>query len=312
MGDVNRRAFVKSCAATAFSLGWARRMSWAADTSAAGSLKFVYYTDIHARLEWDTPRAMELAADAINAQGCDLAICGGDVITDGFEFAAEFVAPRWEAYFEKLHHRINAPVHAMIGNHDLVAAMPKDGSQAAADPKAIFRKKMNLEKTYRSFDWRGYHFVLLDSIEVTRDELKYRGYVDADQLAWLKNDVANVSPDTPIIAAIHMPLLTGFYQATEGSSAPGPANRVVVNNRDVLAAFEGRNLLLVLQGHLHVDEMLRWRKTTFITGGAVCGQWWRGPWQGTEEGFGVVKIENGRVNWEYIAIGWEAQRPTGV
>jgi hypothetical protein len=106
-----------------------------------------------------------------------------------------------------------------------------------------------------------------------------------------------------------VPLLTGFYQATVGGVEAAPRNRVVVNNRDVLGRFEGRNLILVLQGHLHVDEMLRWRNTTFITGGAVSGKWWRGPWHGTREGFGVVTLREDRVEWRYVNYGWEARRP---
>jgi hypothetical protein len=55
--------------------------------------------------------------------------------------------------------------------------------------------------------------------------------------------------------------------------------------------------------------MLRWRGTTFITGGAVCGQWWRGPWHGTDAGFGVLTLRPDRVDWEYKEIGWVPRRP---
>ena len=109
----------------------------------------------------------------------------------------------------------------------------------------------------------------------------------------------------------HFPLLTGFYQMTGGIEEPVPANRGVVNNREVLAAFENHRLLAVLQGHLHVAELMRWRDTTFITGGAVCGKWWRGKWHETPEGFGVLLLHPDRVEWEYRAYGWEARRPAG-
>jgi hypothetical protein len=58
-----------------------------------------------------------------------------------------------------------------------------------------------------------------------------------------------------------------------------------------------------------VDEMLRWQGTTFITGGAVCGKWWRGSWHGTPEGFGVVTLRPDRVEWKYKTYGWVAKRP---
>jgi hypothetical protein len=66
----------------------------------------------------------------------------------------------------------------------------------------------------------------------------------------------------------------------------------------------------VLQGHTHIDELIRWRGISFITGGAVCAKWWRGPWYGTEEGFGVVDLSGRHADWEYIDYGWEARRPS--
>ena len=51
---------------------------------------------------------------------------------------------------------------------------------------------------------------------------------------------------------------------------------------------------------------VRWQTKTFITRGAVCAKWCRGPWYETQEGFGMVTIQDGRVQWEYKDIGWEA------
>ncbi|MGD2031767.1 MAG: calcineurin-like phosphoesterase C-terminal domain-containing protein, partial [Gammaproteobacteria bacterium] len=73
--------------------------------------------------------------------------------------------------------------------------------------------------------------------------------------------------------------------------------------------FESHNLLLVLQGHLHVSELIRWGGTTFVTGGAVSGKWWRGSWHGTPEGFTVLTLRGERIDWEYVTYGWKARRP---
>ena len=99
--------------------------------------------------------------------------------------------------------------------------------------------------------------------------------------------------------------------ATKGATFQAKPNRVVVNNTDVLALFAEHNLVLALQGHLHVSERLRWRSTTFITGGAVSGKWWRGPYFGTEEGFNAITFRRDRVEWEYLDYGWRARRPAG-
>lgn len=309
---ISRRRFLGTVAlgGAAWALGFPRRLAWAVEGGDAGALKLVFFTDVHTRTEWNTPLALEKAVAAINARKPDLVIGGGDFITDGFQSSEETVEPRWEAYL-KMHKAIEAAVHPVIGNHDLVAAIPDDGTPPAADPRAVFRRKLGFEQTYRSFDAAGYYFVLLDSIEVTGGDLQYEGRIGPGQMEWLKSDLADRPPETPIVLATHMPLLTPYFEATLGATTPAPRNRVIVNNVDVLGLFEGRNLVLVLQGHTHVNDMIRWRDTLFITGGAVCGQWWRGPWHGTEEGFGVVTLRGNQAEWEYVDYGWDALRPPG-
>ncbi|MGI9430712.1 MAG: metallophosphoesterase family protein [Myxococcota bacterium] len=275
------------------------------------SLRLVFYTDVHARTEWETPVALDRVRDAINAEQPDLVIATGDLITDGFEAASPAdVSARWDAYLE-LHEGIEAEVYPAIGNHDLVAANPEDGSPAAADPRAVARERLGLERTFYTFEHSGYRFFLLDSTEVTGGELQYRGYIGEEQLAWLEAELASVARETPIVVALHIPLLTSFYSATEGGTFAAPANRVLVNNREVLALFEEHNLVLVLQGHLQAKELSRWRDTTFITGGAVCGKWWRGAWFGTEPGYNVVTLEGNHVEWDYVEYGWTPRRPRG-
>jgi 3',5'-cyclic AMP phosphodiesterase CpdA len=303
---LSRREFLSLAGATVCALPTGA--AWAVPGARAGKLRFAFFTDVHARTEWQTPLGMMAAAEAINARNPELIVAGGDLITDGFQSGAKVVEHRWDAYLE-MHRSMRAPVEAVIGNHDLVAAIPEDGSPASPDPREIFRTRLGLSRSYRSFEADGYHFFLLDSIFVTGGELKYEGRVDEAQLEWLRGEVEKLDPEAPIVLATHIPLVTAMYQVTEGAATSARANRVVVNNREVLEIFDRHNLLLVLQGHLHVDEMIRWRGTTFITGGAVCGKWWRGSWHGTPEGFGVVTLKRGRVEWEYHSYGWVAKRP---
>jgi hypothetical protein len=125
----------------------------------------------------------------------------------------------------------------------------------------------------------------------------------------MKQDLANVPPGTPIVLITHIPLLTAFYAAVKGATFAPPKNRAVVNNRDVLKVLENHNVILVLQGHLHIKELIKWRDTSFIVGGAVCAKWWRGAWYGTEEGFNIITLAGNHVEWEYIDYGWQARRP---
>jgi 3',5'-cyclic AMP phosphodiesterase CpdA len=288
--------------------GCTNKMLWPARGSDKGSIRLVFYTDVHARTEWHTPQAMALASDAINAQNADLVIAGGDLITDGFQSSAAQVAPRWDAYM-KMHHTIEADVFPAIGNHDLVAANPTDGTPAADNPRSVYMDRMGLQQTYYSFTAAGYHFVVLDSIHVSRDEYQYQGIIRPQQLQWLRHELAMMPKGAPIIIVTHIPLLSAFFSASQGATYAARPNRVVVNNREVFDAIENFNVVLVLQGHLHVNEMIRWRNTTFITGGAVCGKWWRGAWYGTEEGFYTISLTGNQVECSYIDYGWDAKRP---
>jgi len=276
--------------------------------AAKGSLRLVFYTDVHARTEWETPQAMARAAAAINAQKPDLVLAGGDLITDGFQSHVAAVAPRWAAYMQ-MHRAIRADIYPAIGNHDLVGARPQDGIPAAENPRSTYLSYMGLERTYYAFDALGYHFMVLDPIEITQDEYQYHGVIRPEQLEWLQQDLAVVSKDTPIVLLTHMPLLSSFFSASRGATFAAHPNRVIVNNLDVFEAVKDHNLILVLQGHLHVKELIRWRNTTFVTGGAICGKWWRGAWYGTEEGFSVLTLIGNRVDWQYIDYGWVARRP---
>lgn len=285
-----------------------RRAVWPVHGSDKGTIRLVFYTDVHARTEWETPTAMALAANAINSHKADLIVAGGDLITDGFQSLAEEVAPRWDVYM-KMHREIKGDIYPAIGNHDLVEAIPKYRQIRRTDPRSVFLARMGLDRTYYSFNALGYHFVILDPLMITDDEFKYHGMVWPEELEWLKQDLFRVRHGTPIILVTHIPLLTAFYGATEGATFAAKKNRVVLNNIDVLKILQDHNVILVLQGHLHAKEMIKWRDTIFITGGAVCGKWWRGPWHGTEEGFSVIMLNGNRVHWEYIDYGWKARRP---
>ena len=310
IGRPSRRRFLQTLSASGVliaspALG---QNAWTIQGSERGVLRLIFYSDVHARTEWETPTAIMMAASAINAQKADLVLGGGDLITDGFDSTSEEVAPRWDAYMA-MHSAIEGEHHAAIGNHDLVGALPKDGSPPAADPRLDYKRRFGLTRTYRSFDALGYHVMLLDSVRVSGDKYKYHGWVSLEQREWIKEELSRIPPETPIVIVLHIPLLTAFYSATKGTTFQAKPNRVVVNNTEVLALFAEHNLVLVLQGHLHVSELLRWRRTTFITGGAISGKWWRGPYFGTEAGFNAITLRRNRVEWEYIEYGWQARRP---
>ncbi|MCS6770396.1 MAG: metallophosphoesterase [Kiritimatiellae bacterium] len=305
---MSRREFWGALGAGAVGLGFSRRASWAVEQGPRETVRIAFFTDVHARVEWETPVAMELAADLINRQAADLIIGGGDYITDGLTSSRAAVDHRWKAFRAHLLDKLRQPPILAIGNHDCVGLRPQDGGPPESDPRAAFREELAVRETNFVVEAGDCRIIIIDSVDLTGDDLHYRGYVAPERIAWIREVVERTPEDRPIVLVTHMPLLTTFFQATEGGEASARRNRIVVNAHEVIHAFENRPLPLVLQGHLHVDEIVRWRGTTFITGGAVCGRWWRGPWMGTEPGFGVVTLRRTRVDWEYIPLGWKPRR----
>lgn len=305
----SRRKFLKSFGAGASviaSPGLARTTR-SIKGSGRGELRLVFYTDIHADGGAETSEALTLATEAINRQNADLVLSGGDLIAGGFTSTSDEIAPRWNAYMD-MAGAIKADHHAVVGNHDLVGVRPQDGSRAAEDPRLDFKQRLGLSQTYGSFDALGYRFIMLDSLRVSNGEHMYDGWVSSEQMEWIKELLASTGSDVPIVVLLHMPLLTAFWGASQGATFQAKPNRVVINNTEVLKLFQRHNLILVLQGHLHVTEAVQWRGTTFLTGGAICAGWWRGAYFDTVEGFNVIKLKDDRIEWEYIDYGWSARR----
>lgn len=262
-------------------------------------LRIVFFTDVHAGPEQHIAAELERAARAIRAVRADVLIGGGDFISEGFTSCPEQLRPRWEAY-RLFQQALAQHVYPVIGNHDLEAVRTQ-GCAPAADPKQHFRDFFGLSTTHYSFETGGHTFFVLDSVEPVIHSDDYAGHVSDAQLKWLRAELDNIPGDRPLVLVSHLPLLTALFQATEGGTAAAPPNRVVTNNREVLDLFSAHSLRIVLQGHLHVEEQIRWRGTEFINGGAICGGWWHGAWHGTPPGFGILTLSGSGIDWHYQA-----------
>jgi Icc protein len=198
------------------------------------------------------------------------------------------------------------PVYNTLGNHDVFGLSVESGVNPGHPEyyKNLFQNKLG--KTHYSFDHHGWHFMVLDSIGKTIDRT-YFGTVDAEQMAWIANDLKKIGKDTPIVISAHMPFISVIRQIREGSTKANTEGWVIVNSKEVLELFEGYNLKLVLQGHLHSLEEINVGGITFLTGGAVSADWWEGPFHGLEEGFVFIKIRENAFEWEYIDFGWEGK-----
>ena len=265
---------------------------------------FIFMTDIHVQPEHQAAEGFLQAIDVANSLNPDFVITGGDLIMDALDQTKERADSLYQLYL-KLEKNFKMPVYNTPGNHEHYAFYMRE-EISRDDPDygdKMFQRYMG--KTHYSFNHKGWHFIILNSVMETEDR-RYRGGVSSDQIEWLQTDLENVDSDTPIVMSAHIPLVTAMKQYRDGGLSTNLEGSVINNSKEVLDLFTDKNLKLVLQGHLHyLEDICMQGKTHFITGGAVSSDWWRGPRYGMEEGFLRIKVDGDDFTWEYIDFGWE-------
>jgi hypothetical protein len=195
------------------------------------------------------------------------------------------------------------PVYNSIGNHEIYGIYNESGADKNHPEYGEKMFENRLGKSYYSFDHKGWKFMILNSIEDTK-ESSYIGWIDSVQLDWIKQELSVTDKETPIVISTHIPFITVFQQKYYGSTLKNDSSLVVANSKDVIDLFENYNLKLVLQGHLHTIEDIYVDGIHFITSGAVSGRWWNGANKGFEEGFMQISIKNNLLSAEYKDYGW--------
>jgi 3',5'-cyclic AMP phosphodiesterase CpdA len=311
---LDRRKFLKTGAtagvaavlggATAALTG-AAGLDRSATDAAPGSFDFVFFTDTHIEPELDAAHGCDMCFHKIAGFKPDFAIMGGDHVFDALSVDRARATMVYDLY-EKTEQTLQMPLYHTIGNHDVFGVSTKSGMTTS---DAGYGKKMyedRVGRTYYSFDHKGWHFVVLDSIQPTEDR-EWQARIDDAQLAWLKQDLGRVGAMTPVIVTVHVPLVTAFLSYAESVPKGQKYNTFTVDNaHEVLMAFEGHSVVAVLQGHLHINEMVTLKNTQYLTGGAVCGNWWRGLRLGFPEGFTVVSARGRKITTRYETYGFKA------
>ena len=170
-------------------------------------------------------QAFERAVEVINGltERPELVLVTGDLTHDS-EKPGEH-ADRMRK-FQEIAGRLRVPlVRCVPGEHD-----------AGLDGGALFRDVLG--ETHYSFDHRGVHFVALDNVSLAKPN------VGAEQIAWLKRDLARFTPTTPIVVFTHRPL---FDLRPDWEWFTGDGDEVM----SILAPYEN---VTVLYGHIHREH----------------------------------------------------------
>lgn len=211
----------------------------------------------------------------------------GDLMFDHLELLPEY---------ERAVSRMGIPFAQVVGNHDLdYTARTTEGSTAT------FQRHFGPPNL--SFDVGQVHYLVLN--DVFWHGAGYIGYLTAEQLEWVRQDLAHVEPGRTVIVFLHIPVVSSQYER-EGASAPGVGTSLT--NREALYRLLERHRAHIIAGHTHESEHRTHGTIHEHVAGAVCGAWWSGDicFDGTPNGYGVYDVEGERVTWRYKATGQDA------
>lgn len=108
---------------------------------------------------------------------------------------------------------------------------------AALDKGVLYREHFG--ETHYAFDHRGVHFIALDNVSLGKPA------IGAEQLEWLRKDVARFPKTTPIVVFTHRPLFD-LRPDWEWFTRDGDAAL------NILAPFEN---VTILYGHIHRHDV---------------------------------------------------------
>jgi len=269
------------------------------------SFRFVFMTDIHVQPELKGDEGFKKAINKVNQLKPDFVITGGDLVFDVLGQSSERAIQLYDMYTDVCKN-FDMPVYNTIGNHEVFGLYEKSGISPEHKEygKKMYKKYTGYEKTYYSFDHKGWHFMVLDDIGFT-EERRYIAEIDSVQIEWIKEDLNGIQKETPIVITLHIPFISAGKQMLSGGTAALSPALALSNSHEILGLFKNHNLKLVLQGHLHIVEEIIFNDIHYITAGAVSARWWKGAYEGFPEGFAVIDVNENDFSWNYETFGWQ-------
>ncbi len=277
-------------------------------TTGRNSFRFVHFSDLHIQPELGAKDGVSQAVKKLMElhPRPDFVLTGGDHVMDLLKVTHRRADEEFNALTEALK-PLELPIHGVIGNHDVFGW----GSSDIQKSDAAYGKKMVEERflgqpAYRSFDFGNWHFTLLDGVQ-PEPKIGWRGAIDDEQLSWLASDLERAGDKNKILLS-HFPVMTLFTQYTDGTTVAPADTLVLANGKEVQQLCHKYKVKAVLQGHTHVVEDCSYLETRYITGGAVCGDWWKGWRLGVHpEGFMVYDVTAHDLKATYVSYGWNAK-----
>ncbi|MBS1682017.1 MAG: metallophosphoesterase [Bacteroidetes bacterium] len=304
----SRRSFIKSVSLASAGLGLSIP-TLGFDKSKGFS--FLHLTDMHVRRKRQGHKGYEACVQSVNKKysTSDFVLMGGDLGFDGNYTAKDEFVDQLDLY-KNISDQLTMPYYNSIGNHDVLGWSARR-KVSLDDPdlgKKLIMDKLKMPSSYYSFNHKGWHFVILDSIHPVQTEHgpSYKAAFGDEQLDWLRFDLG-AHHKVPTVIVTHVAAFCHISQQNGNPKMNVVGSMVVEDAVKFRHIIERHHVKAVLQGHSHVPEDYFYNGIWYVTGQAVCAAWWGGNWKGFKPGYTVFYTDEETLRWERQEFDWEHQ-----
>lgn len=230
------------------------------DITTSKKLNFGIVADVHKDLMPDADKRLETFINQAQARQVNFIIQMGD-----FCFAEEK-----NRNFLKIWEQFKGPKYHVLGNHD----MDKNSKEEMLD-------FWGMPKTYYSYNFGGYHFIVLDANFLYQDnkfidyknsnfyvDQSIRTYIDNEQIEWFKADLN--ATKLPTIVFSHQSLW--HYQW-------GVKNRLVLQK---IMEAQSEKIICCFNGHNHLDYHHHQNGIDYFEINSMSYKWLTSKYESTE------------------------------
>lgn len=251
---MNRRQFIRNFTAIIIGL-IATAPFLSCNSSSSEKITFAISSDIHQDIIHDAPKRLSAFVKAAEERDVDFMIDLGDFchpIPENSEFVNI-----WK----------NSPIekYNALGNHDMDKGSKED-----------FMQFVGMKERYYSFDQGDFHFVVLDpnSLLVEEEYIPYengnyyveankRGFIDPQQLEWLKSDLLNTSKQCIVFS----------HQSFDNRASCQNADKVIAIFEEVNRNAGFKKVVAAFSGHHHTDYIEEINEITYIQINSMSYEW---------------------------------------
>ena len=231
------------------------------------------------------PRVLPAIFSEIRLIRPDFALWTGDTIY-GYDDTREQLRKEYSE-FEALAKHAGVPIFNAPGNHeihDLKNQIP------CAELEAEFQKHFDL---FGSFDYRGAHFIALDTEECGHS----MPAVDGRQLEWLQQDLEANRNARAIFIFFHTEITQAALDEDKKNHPP------LANSADLQALFEKYPVKAVFQGHEHIFHSETRDGIRYFVAGGAGAPLYAQPENGGFSHYLVVEISKDQVTYKVVEPG---------